>query len=192
MNILAHLTLAWPDEGLVVGNFLADQVKGGRFGSLPPGIQEGVRMHRAIDDFTDRHPATRASTARLRTHIGRYAPVAIDVLYDHFLAREWARYGIANTSLGTFVDGLHNTLSTHRSAFSPGTETLFQAMREHRWLESYARWEGFERAMQGMERRTRYPSQLGQSALYILPELELYHTDFKELWQAMEQRFKKS
>jgi len=55
MNFLAHSFLAFSDEQ-IVGQFLQDFIKNKERFSFPVGIQEGIRMHREIDTFTDAHP----------------------------------------------------------------------------------------------------------------------------------------
>ena len=38
---------------MILGNFIADHVKGSDFLKFSPQIKEGITMHRAIDTFTD-------------------------------------------------------------------------------------------------------------------------------------------
>lgn len=196
MNILAHLILGWPNEGAIVGNFLADQVRGGRFEGLPEEVAFGVKMHRQIDVFTDAHPATRRSTARLRAHIGRFAPVAIDVVYDHFLARDFETYTKAvslqppaNELVG-YVAFAENVLTESRHLFTPSTQGLFDAMVKHQWLTNYANWDGIERVLYGMSRRTKFPSRLEEAAESAFAELEWYEYDFQELWSDLLTEFR--
>jgi acyl carrier protein phosphodiesterase len=59
MNFLAHLYLSGKDKsGVLVGNFIADQVKGKQLASFPKNMQRGIRLHRKIDEFTDSHEVT--------------------------------------------------------------------------------------------------------------------------------------
>ena len=64
MNFLAHFHLAWPDEGLVAGGLEGDYYKGPLRGDLPRDIERGVQLHRAIDAYTDGHPAHTAIAQR--------------------------------------------------------------------------------------------------------------------------------
>ncbi len=67
MNFLAHFHLAWPDEGLVAGGLEGDYIKGPLRGALPPDLERGIKLHRAIDAYTDGSspdPATAPGTAR--------------------------------------------------------------------------------------------------------------------------------
>lgn len=92
MNHLAHCFLSFGDEELLIGNFIADFVKGSAWKMYPAGIQRGIHLHRRIDSFTDAHPAVWASKQRLRPFSGRYSGPVTDILYDHLLAVHWQQY----------------------------------------------------------------------------------------------------
>ena len=74
----------------IVGNFMADAVKGRDLSGWSAGLQTGIRMHRRIDSYTDNHPLTLLGRERLRAHCGKYAGVALDLFYDHAIASRWA------------------------------------------------------------------------------------------------------
>ena len=59
MNYLAHAYLSFRHPGLLTGNMISDFIKGKKQYDYPDHIQLGIRLHRAIDAFTDNHPATR-------------------------------------------------------------------------------------------------------------------------------------
>ena len=93
MNFLAHIYLSGDDdEGLMIGNYIGDSVKGRRLSDYPFSIQCGILLHREIDSFTDSHPVYRQSKDRFVPVAGRYAGVVCDVVYDHFLAKNWGGY----------------------------------------------------------------------------------------------------
>src|SRR5688572_7860936 len=92
MNYLAHLYLSGNDQQRMIGNFIADHVKGKAIHDFPEGIRDGIFLHRQIDQFTDSHPVVTESKIRLRGTFHKYAPVIVDVFYDHFLARDWTQY----------------------------------------------------------------------------------------------------
>ena len=92
MNFLAHIYLSGDNEELKIGNFIADSVKGKQYLEYPPGIIDGIVLHRAIDTFTDTHPIVSRSVERLFERYGHYSRVIVDILYDHFLAANWKDY----------------------------------------------------------------------------------------------------
>ena len=53
MNYLAHAFLSFQQPDILVGNMISDFVKGKSKFTYTPGIQKGIMLHRAIDQFTD-------------------------------------------------------------------------------------------------------------------------------------------
>lgn len=93
MNYLAHIYLSGDDdEDLMIGNYIGDCVKGRRISDYPFRIQCGLLLHREIDSFTDKHPVYLQSKRRFMPVAGHYAGVVCDVVYDHFLAKNWCGY----------------------------------------------------------------------------------------------------
>jgi len=88
LNYLAHAYLSFDQPEIIVGNLISDFVKGKKKFDYPPGIQKGIALHRAIDTFTDSHPATKEAKEVFRPHYRLYAGAFIDVAYDHFLAND--------------------------------------------------------------------------------------------------------
>ena len=137
MNHLAHLLLAGPDPALRAGGFLGDFVRGRLHGERPPRIELGITLHRHIDASTDRHPAVRELTARFRPPWRRWAPVAVDVWFDHLLARRFGEF--ADQPLPAFARDACDDLERHLDWFPPGAADFFQRMRETGLLEGYRR-----------------------------------------------------
>jgi acyl carrier protein phosphodiesterase len=92
MNFLAHLHLADPDPGLMLGGIVADFARNPEIAALPADVQAGVRLHRLIDSFTDSHPVVRGSVGRISEKYSWFSGIIIDIYYDHILARDWSRY----------------------------------------------------------------------------------------------------
>lgn len=105
MNFLAHLHLAAPGRGLMLGGVLADLLKPAEIAALPADVREGVRLHRLIDGFTDNHAVVQRSIRRVSAGLGWFSGIVVDVYYDHLLARTWADY--AAEPLRDFADGCY-------------------------------------------------------------------------------------
>ena len=78
MNYLAHLFLAGNHPEMILGNFIADHVKGSDILKYSETVRKGISMHRAIDTFTDQHPVVKQSIQRLRSDFRKYAGVIVD------------------------------------------------------------------------------------------------------------------
>lgn len=106
MNFLAHAFLAGNDPDLLLGQIAADFVRGRLNDGDHGALLDGMRMHRALDSFTDSHPRVVASRGLMVGPRRRFAGIIVDVLYDHFLARHWARYSdepLADFSLRSYA-----------------------------------------------------------------------------------------
>ena len=139
MNFLAHFHLAWPDEGLVTGGLEGDYVKGPLRGALPPEIERGIRLHRAIDAYTDGHPLIQQLRRDLPQSMRRYAGILIDLSFDHYLSRHWSRY--STIPLAQFNHGIYRTLSNHEYVLSDGALVMSQRLIKFDLLNLYSDWE---------------------------------------------------
>lgn len=136
MNHLAHFLLAQGQPHLEIGAFLGDYIKGPLRGQFPQNIENGIRLHRKIDAFTDKHPVIRQSCSRMDPQLRRYAPIMIDVFFDHFLARQWSTYG--NGSLRNFSDGIFTTLESAADIMPKKVTEVARRMKQHQVLSAYA------------------------------------------------------
>ena len=141
MNYLAHMVVgAWAglDDQGVLGNFIGDAVKGrdveGMWGA---GVGRGIRLHRAIDDVSDRHEASREARAVLRATCGKWSGVVWDVLVDHVLAAEFEGLATGCGELGRFAAGQEAVLARQRAAMPERSRRFFDAMVAHGWLAGY-------------------------------------------------------
>lgn len=139
MNFLAHFHLAWPDDGLVAGGLLGDYYKGPLRGDLSPSLERGVRLHRAIDAYTDSHPVLAQLRRELPAELRRYAGILIDLSFDHYLSRHWARY--SDIDLPEFNSRVYRTLVAHESQLSEGARRMLAGLLQHDILNLYTRWD---------------------------------------------------
>lgn len=136
MNHLAHFLLAQGKPHLEVGAFLGDYIKGSLDGQYPRKIEDGIRLHRKIDAFTDKHPVIRQSCSRIDPPLRRYAPIMIDVFFDHFLAKHWLSYG--RCALHTFSEGIFATLESSADIMPTRAREVARRMKQHQVLSAYA------------------------------------------------------
>ncbi|HKI75050.1 MAG TPA: ACP phosphodiesterase [Pseudomonadales bacterium] len=137
MNHLAHFKVAHPDPGLMVGGFLGDFVKGRLTGDYPHEVERGIRLHRAVDAFVDSHPVARHSVQRFVPPYRRFAPILVDVIYDHYLAELWASYH--DEAIQRFCDAVFEALSGHASLLPTRARTIAERMMASRSMEQYYR-----------------------------------------------------
>lgn len=124
---------------------------------LPLSIQQGVELHRAIDTFTDRHPAVRQITSILRPTLKKYSPVGADLVLDFLLAHHWYRYH--NCSFSDFCSDMYRTLM-EASRFLPDPIDLrIRKMVKYQWLNKAPISSSWTPTLINMDKRARFPSK---------------------------------
>ena len=159
MNYLAHMLCSKDTPASMLGNFLADFVKGDVEGRFPRDVAEGIRHHRRADCFTDTHEVFGASRRLISSPRRRYAGVIIDVVYDHFLATSWDQY--CSRSLDEFVGRVYENLGRHRVAVPHPVPMIIERMVAQDWLRSYRTVGGIDRTFGRISRRLRRENPLG-------------------------------
>ena len=177
MNFLAHLLLSGDHEQIMVGNFIGDFVKGSKLEEYHPDIQKGIRLHRSIDNYTDTHPVVLQSKIRLREKFRHYAPVIVDVFYDHFIAKDWNRY--SGESLLDFTTRFYIMMKNYLHIIPKGVSNMLHYMESGNWLYHYQYIEGIDQALTGMSRRTKFDSKMDQAAEVLKSEYDGFKSEFQ-------------
>ena len=174
MNFLAHLYLSKNNKNILIGNFIADAVKGNKHNNYPPEIQAGILLHREIDNYTDNHPIVRKSKRRLHERYNHYGGVIIDILYDHYLAKNWASY--SEIPLDVYANNVYSFLNENTQSFPDKIQKILPYMIEYNWLEAYASTDGIEIVLKGMNKRTKGISKMDLA----IEDLKLHYKEFEE------------
>ena len=173
MNFLAHIYLSNDNDLIKIGNFMADGIRGKHYDHLPDDIQKGIVLHRAIDTFTDSHPVFRQSTKRLHERYHHYAGVIVDVVYDHFLAKNWEKY--SEEPLFDFVQRFYQSLHDNKPFLTEKTIDMMPYMIQYDWLFSYQYVDGIARILFQMDQRTKNNSKMQ----FAIEELKEFYQDFE-------------
>ena len=188
MNLLAHAWLAGRDEAHLIGNFIGDFIKGDPAHprhNLLPGVIEGIRMHRAIDTFTDAHPDVAAVRNLLRPRCHKYAGVAVDVFFDHFLATQFS--ALTGEGLDGFVAYFYQTLQAHATQLPPRAAHMARYMVEQDWVRHYQTTVGIDRALTGLARRTVFDSGLDTAVEDLVANYDQINFHFLRFWPQLVQ-----
>lgn len=185
MNFLAHIYLSRDEDFVTIGNFIADGIKGKRYQKYPEAMQIGILLHREIDTFTDAHPTVRLSTKRLHANYGHYSGVIVDILYDHFLAKNWAYY--SEVPLERYVDNFYHLLKTNFELLPLRIQKMMPYMLADNWLLNYSKIEGIQIVLDKMNMRTNNISGMNEATNELkefYAEFEAEFTSFFEELQA--------
>jgi acyl carrier protein phosphodiesterase len=140
MNLLAHALLSPPNPAVLTGNLTADWIKGRIRRTLPADIQRGMALHQQIDNFTDAHPLVERCSNLLAPKWGRYAPVLVDILFDHVLSVDWPAWcALPRTALITVS---YSALRQNLSHLPERAQYAASALLADDWLSTYSTLEG--------------------------------------------------
>jgi len=178
MNFLAHIYLSGENEGVTIGNFIADNIKGKTYEKYPPDIKKGILLHRAIDSYTDSHKIVRQSTKKLHKNHGHYSGVIVDILYDHYLAKNWKLYH--DQPLDLYVANFYEMLKTNHQILPVRIKRMMPYMISDNWLLSYATVPGISRILDQMSVRVKGKSNMN----FAIVELEQYYLEFESEFTA--------
>jgi acyl carrier protein phosphodiesterase len=180
MNFLAHIYLSGDDPLVMLGNFIGDFVKGNQLAKYDLRIRNGVILHRAIDQYTDSHEEVYKSKKMLRSDYRHYAPVIVDVYYDHFLARYWQEYH--PSSLIEFTENFYTSIKSNQHFLPSRAKQMFGYMSRDNWLLGYSFIEGVERALGGMARRTKFESGMDRAGQNLRQDYDIFKAHFESFF----------
>lgn len=155
MNYLAHAYLSFNNPAWVTGNLISDFVKGRRRYDYPHAIQQGITLHRAIDEFTDMHEGIKEAKEIFKPAYRLYAGAFVDVVYDHFLANDPLQFE-GEHGLMNFTTETYESLQQHYHEIPGALHGMFDRMRQQNWLYNYRHLQGMERSFNGLVYRSKY------------------------------------
>lgn len=153
MNFLAHSYLSFSEEQLV-GNMIADFVKNRDVARLPESIQKGIKLHRAIDTFTDAHPLIHEAKAPFRPLVRLYSGAFVDVVFDYFLAndttensqREWQEHSRE----------VYAVLRRYEEFLPEVFKKVLDKMQQDDWLNNYRNEWGIEYSFRNVVNKAQF------------------------------------
>lgn len=177
MNFLAHLHLASLANSSFLGNLMADFVRGTPEDQYSVPVAAGIRLHRRIDTLTDSHPLVREARQLFRPEYRRYAPITLDVVWDHFLSLHWSAFEPA-VSLTDFTQHVRTVIEP-QLAFTPVKfQELNEFMWPQRWLIRYQEVPYIGQVLAGMAKRRPRLAALRET-----------NQDFTDNYQSLEEIF---
>ncbi len=155
MNLLAHAHLSFNNPDILLGNMISDYVKGKKQYDYPAEIQKGIKLHRAIDAFTDEHSATKEIKKFFAPVYRLYAGAFADIVYDYFLANDRNNFS-SEKELFDFTQKTYALLEQNKKWMDPVFAGMFPYLKSQNWLYNYREDWGIEKSLGGLQRRAKY------------------------------------
>lgn len=162
-------------------NLFGDFVKGRDLSAYPPSIQKGIVLHRTIDDYIDHHREVVQLLHQLYPHLPKIAGIAVDLFFDHLLARNWSDYH--PLKLEEFTQQFYDAPFNPSNYNHPGFHRMIKHMRAGNWLNHYDSTYGLTRTCEGVASRISFPNNLHKGPQIFL-QFEKEITDSFRLFMA--------
>lgn len=150
MNYLAHSILSFTN-GQLVGNMIADFIKNKDRENFPLEIQEGIKLHRAIDTFTDSHPAVSEAKKIFSPLVRLYSGAFVDVAFDYYVARLYSEEELKLHSARTY-----KILWENEKWLPENYKRMLVRMEQDDWLTKYRSDQGIKFSMQNVLHKAKY------------------------------------
>lgn len=154
MNFLAHAYLSFGRDNLLLGNLVADFIRGKQIDDLPEEVRVGVNLHRAIDAFTDSHAVNKEVKLIFRQIAGRYDSSFLDISYDYFLASDPTRE--PQDGWLSFSQSCYYVVDKHLDELPNTFQRLYAYMKKENWLYSYREKAFIQKSFERFTRRTKF------------------------------------
>ena len=161
----------------MVANLYGDFVKGKDLGIYPPKVREGIVLHRSIDNFIDTHPVVLNLLHELYPQLPKVASIAVDLYFDHLLAKHWASYH--SKPLDEFLANFYSNAVYDLPEFSPSFKKMMQMLIEMNWISYYPTLEGLDKACRGVSSRISFPNELKNGARFFIEHEQKILTAFE-------------
>ena len=185
VNFLAHLVLAPQTPAGLIGSIAPDMIRGPLPDDLDLAVLASAKEHRHIDRATDAHQAFGRTRDRLTAVVGsRLSGVLADVLYDHVLATDWARW--RSDEFGRYLAQTEKALMTAIDLVPKQMQSIVRKMIDEQWLASYASASGLRARLDTMScrlsKRVGRPMSLMISEQHLADLYQPIADDFEQLW----------
>jgi acyl carrier protein phosphodiesterase len=186
MNYLAHAYLSFNHPQLLAGNMISDFVKGKKQYEYALPIQAGIKLHRAIDHFTDTHPVIKEMKLLFKPDYGLYAGAFTDIVCDYFLANDKDQFN-TDSHLAAFSKQTYQQLEQQLNDLPQNFQQVFVYMKQYDWLYNYRYTWGIQKSFAGMGRRAKYIGETDTAYAIFeenIPSLKRYYETFFPLLKA--------
>lgn len=184
MNYLAHLHIAKHTQTSFLGNFLGDFCKGNPAGKFNSEVVKGIRVHRFVDSYTDSHPLVRSMKPLFPTKLRRFSPIALDMFWDHCLAKYWNNFYAS--SLSDFALQAQAMIQKESNQLVQPLPDSFKKVSklvwEGRWFERYKDIKNIDFALQCIASRSPRMEPLADTFMTLSEHYEVLIDAFFQLY----------
>lgn len=180
MNFLAHILLSGENEGVMMGNYVGDFIKGRlsdeKTANWNPDYVLGLKLHRFIDSFTDKHPEVLEAKDVAAVTQGKLAGIVMDIYFDYFLAKNFEHYH--HEPLFVYAHRMYSVIDRNAHLVPETMVPMVRAMIRQDWLNTYETLEGINTTFQRLSRRAEFLAPISGAVIDLQANEEFYYTKF--------------
>lgn len=158
MNYLAHAFLSGNNKELLIGNFIADHIRGNKFENYSQGIIDGIYLHRRIDAFTDAHPEFKNAKRIFYNQFEKYSGILIDIYFDHLLAKNFEQH--SEIKLQDFSQNVYSVYKENEFILPISSSRFLEYVMKNNIYAAYADVEGIEKVLFHLSHRINHNVRL--------------------------------
>lgn len=178
MNYLAHLYFAKPTADSHFGNLLGDFGGHRYLNYIPTPVKNALDNHYLVDKFTDAHPLVKEAKQYFSPRRKRFAGVALDVLFDHFLIKHWHTF--KQQPLSDFKQISYGLLAKRIPIMPTKMQRVVTSMTKNDWFKEYETIEGVGLALDNIAARIRFTNYFAGAA----EDIARYYTELDAVFLA--------
>lgn len=170
MNYLAHLHIATHCNSQLMGNLMADFVRGKPDNKFLPQTTKAIYLHRFVDGYIDGLDTIKPCRALFPRHLYRFSAIALDMFWDHALVVHWNRFnGQPFEEFLTKAEATCRQQAQHEPNPLPEKYLyLSDKMWREGWIPSYADIHTLPFALKRMSSRSPRMAPLAETADTLL------------------------
>ena len=173
-----HIYMSKDYKNEMIGNFLGDFIKGNITSAIDidSEIKRGLILHRRIDSFSEKNIHFKTSKNRFPKHLQRFSPIAIDIIYDHFLAKNFNN--ITKERLDLFLEDFYIHLNNKKFPISQEKQKIIQKIIKENWMYNYQNKEFTKNCILRISKRRKRLYKLSECCIWFEEEYENLEKDF--------------
>lgn len=150
MNWLAHLFLSESCIDFQLANILADPLKARLWSNASEKMHKGIKIHKLIDSFTDKHKIVKISKSRLGQS-GLLKSVVVDITYDYFLSKNWNKY--CSIPINIFLEDFYQEANEKSHSLPLKAKNFINNIIEKDILNKYHNIKDLESSFKNVDKR---------------------------------------
>jgi len=128
---------------------------------MPISVKNALDNHYLVDKFTDNHSTVKQAKQLFSAKRKRFAGIALDVLFDHFLIKHWQKFH--HLPILQFKQHSYELLNERITAMPTRMQQVITNLTQNDWFKEYETLQGIGLALDNIAKRIRFANNFSGS-----------------------------